>query len=186
MSRRAILAIDLQNDYFPSGRWPLVGIGPAAANAARVLAAARARGEDVIHIRHEARTPDAPFFVPDTQGAEIAPIVAPLGDEAVIVKHYPNSFRETGLRQMLAARGLDTVTIVGAMSHMCIDASARAAVDLGLTTCVLADACATRDLEFGGVVVPAAQVHTAFMAALAQAGTRVCPTETFLAQAASA
>ena len=53
------------------------------------------------------------------------------------------------------------------MSHMCIDATTRAAVDFGFPCTVIHDACATRDLVFGGLTIPAAQVHGAFMAALA-------------------
>ena len=36
----ALVLIDIQNDYFPDGRYPLVGIEAAAENAARLLAAA--------------------------------------------------------------------------------------------------------------------------------------------------
>ena len=43
MPRRAVILIDIQNDYFPGGKWTLSGIDPAADNAARVLAAARSR-----------------------------------------------------------------------------------------------------------------------------------------------
>jgi nicotinamidase-related amidase len=53
------------------------------------------------------------------------------------------------------------------MSSMCVDATVRAAADLGLTVTVVHDACAAPDLEFGGVAVPGAMVHAAFMAALA-------------------
>ena len=66
----------------------------------------------------------------------------------------------------MKARGVDHAVIVGAMSHMCVDATTRAAYDLGLKCTLIHDACATRDLEFGGQRVPAAQVHASFMAAL--------------------
>ena len=91
----------------------------------------------------------------------------PQAQEAVIVKHYPNSFRETGLQALLEEQGIEEVVVVGAMSHMCIDATARAAADLGYGVTVVADACATRDLEFAGKTVAAADVHAAFMSALA-------------------
>jgi nicotinamidase-related amidase len=55
------------------------------------------------------------------------------------------------------------------MSHMCIDATTRAAKDMGFACTVVRDACATLDMNFEGAVVPAAQVHTAFMGALGQA-----------------
>ena len=68
MARRALVLIDIQNDYFPGGRWTLSGIESAADNAARVLAAARAAGDLVIHVRHEFPTADAPFFAPGQRG----------------------------------------------------------------------------------------------------------------------
>jgi nicotinamidase-related amidase len=66
------------------------------------------------------------------------------------------------------------------MSHMCIDGIVRAAADLGYGVTVIHDACATRDLEFNGVVVPAAQVHAAFMSALGFAYAKVVSAEEFL------
>lgn len=67
-SKRVILVVDLQNDCSPSGKLPLVGIEAAADNAARVIATARASGDEIIHIRHEFTQPDAPFFAPSSQG----------------------------------------------------------------------------------------------------------------------
>ena len=182
MSKRAIVVVDLQNDYWPSGKWPLVGIEAAAANAARVIEKARSEGDIVIHVRHEFPNPDAPFFAPGTDGVEISPVVRPVGAEAIVQKNHPNAFRETGLKQMLDERGVEEVVVVGAMSHMCIAATARTATEFGYNTVVVHDACATRDLEFDGVTVPAAQVHAANMSALAFAYGEVIGTNEFLSR----
>lgn len=179
MSKRAILVVDVQNEYFPSGNLPLVGIEQAAANAAQVIAAAREAGDLVVHIRHE--MPGGPIFVPGSAGAEINGAVAPTAGETVITKNFPNSFRDTGLKALLDGEGVEAVAVVGAMSHMCVDATVRAANDLGYRTTTIADACATRDLEFGGVTVPAAQVHAALMAALAFGYGEVVDTASWLA-----
>lgn len=180
MPQRALLVIDLQNEYFPTGKLPLVGIEAATANAARVIADARAKGVPVIHVRHEAGKPDAPVFTPGTPNVQIHPSVAPVEGEAVIVKHFPNSFRETPLQALLEEQGVRELVIVGAMSHMCIDAGTRAAADLGYAVTVVHDACATRDLAFGGQTVPAAQVHAAYMAALGSSYAQVISTEAVL------
>jgi len=71
MSKRAIVVVDIQNEYFPSGKLPLVGIADAAANAARVIEAARAKGDEIIYVRHETAGPNAPVFTPDSSGVEI-------------------------------------------------------------------------------------------------------------------
>jgi nicotinamidase-related amidase len=167
MSQRAVVVVDLQHEYLPTGKLPLSGIDQALDNAARVIAAARERGEPVIHVRHEATKADSPIFVPGSDGVRIHERVAPQDGETVIVKNFPNSFRETELKPLLDRHGATDVTIVGAMSHMCIEATARAAADFGYQVTVVHDACATRDLEFGGRTVPAGQVHAAAMAALA-------------------
>jgi nicotinamidase-related amidase len=180
MPKRALVLIDIQNDYFPGGRWALSGIESAADNAARLLTAARAAGDLVVHVRHEFATADAPFFAPGTDGAKIHPKVRDAEGESVVLKRHVNSFRETDLKAILDRHGVEEVVICGAMSHMCVDAGARAASDLGYTCIVVHDACATRDQEFEGTVVPAAQVHAAFMAALRFGYARSVSTEEYL------
>jgi nicotinamidase-related amidase len=164
---RALLLIDIQRDYFPGGAYPLVGSDAAADAAARVLADFRQRGEHVIHVQHVWDAPDAAFFRPGTPGVEHDPRVTPDGDEPVIVKAYPNSFRETDLEQLLRAGGYDDLVVTGMMTSMCVDASVRAAADKGFNVTVVGDACAAPNLEHRGTAVPGAQVHAAFLAALA-------------------
>ena len=180
MSKRAILVVDLQNEYWPQGNFPLAGIEAAAANAARVIAHARDKGDLVVNIRHQ--MPGGPIFVPGSDGVRINDAVLPQGDEPVITKNFPNSFRETGLDDMLKDKGIEDVVVVGAMSHMCVDATVRAANDLGYQTTTIHDACATRDLEFNGVTTRAAQVHAAYMAALAFLYGEVTDTDEFIAR----
>ena len=183
MKKPGLIVIDLQKEYLPTGKLPLSGIEAATDNAAKVLADARAKDIPVFHIRHEFASADAPVFVPGSDGVEIQPAVAPLGDEPVIVKNHINAFRETDLQQQLEAQGVQEVVIVGAMSHMCVDACVRAAVDMGYPTTVLHDACATLDLEFNGMSVPAAQVHAAMMAAFEFGYGTVKSTDEYLADA---
>ena len=186
MTKRALIVVDLQNDYFPGGKWTLSGVDAAADNAAQLLAAAREQGELVVHVRHEFPTQDAPFFAVGSEGAQIHPKVRSQGDEHVVVKSQINSFRETDLKEVLDRNGIKEVVICGAMSHMCVDAVTRAARDFGYEVTVIHDACATRDLEFNGVRVPAAQVHAAFMAALGFAYATMRSTSQHLGAATSA
>lgn len=99
----------------------------------------------------------------------------------MVLKHFVNSFRETELEAILDQHDIEQLVVVGSMSHMCIDGVTRAAADLGYGVTVIHDACATRDLEFNGVVVPAAQVHAAFMSSLGFAYASVVSTDEFLA-----
>ena len=180
MSKRALILIDIQNDYFPGGKWSLHEMDAAAANAARVLAAARAAGDTVVHVRHEFESMDAPFFTPGSSGAHIHDQVEPRAGESVVLKHKVNAFLGTDLKTLLDKAGVQEVTLVGAMSHMCIDATTRAANDHGFATTTIHDACATRDIEFGGQTAPAAHVHTAIMGALAFLYGDVISTQDFL------
>ncbi len=181
MSQRALVLIDLQNDYFPGGKWTLNGMEAAAGNAARVLEAARAAGDLVVHVRHEFPSDEAPFFTPGSTGAQIHPLVQPGDGEPVVLKQHVNSFRETDLKAILDRHGVTEVVVAGAMSHMCVDAGVRAASDLGYQCIVVHDACATRDQEFRGIVAPAAEVHAAFMAALQFGYAKVVSTAELLA-----
>lgn len=179
---QALLLIDLQNDYFPGGTLPLVGSDAAVGQAARALARFRQELRPVIHVQHLSLRPGATFFLPDTPGAAIHPRVTPQVGETVVRKHFPNAFRETTLASVLAEQGVSELVIAGAMSHMCVDATVRAAADAGFKVTVLADACATRDLVFRDRTVAAADVHAAFMAALAGLYARVLDTEGWLAE----
>lgn len=182
MTNEVLIIVDLQNDYFPGGRWPLVGIEDAAANARLVLNCFREKEMAVVHIRHEFPADNAPFFAPGSHGAQINELVLPKEGEPVVLKHHPNAFRDTNLRTLLDGQGIRKLTILGAMSHVCIDATVRAAVDFGYDVTVVHDAIATRDLEFEGTTVPARQVHAAYMTALAFAYAQVVSTGDYLSR----
>jgi nicotinamidase-related amidase len=168
-----LLVVDLQNDYFPGGAYPLVGALDAVAVARGVLDRARAEGVPVVHMQHVWDAPDAEFMRPGTPGIEIQPLAQPAEGETLIRKEQPNSFLGTDLAAKLAALGTERLVMLGMMTSMCIDASARAACDLGFTTVVVGDACAAPDLTYGDVVVDGASVHVAFLAALRDAGAEV-------------
>lgn len=163
---RVLLLIDIQRDYFPGGRQPLVEPDAAADAAARLLAGFRTAGEPVVHVQHVWDAPDAAFFAPGTPGVEFDSRVAPDGGELVIVKDRPNAFLGTDLEARLREIAPDELVVAGMMSSMCVDATVRAASDLGFSVVVAHDACAAPDLEFAGATVPGTQVHAAFMAAL--------------------
>ena len=161
-----LLLVDIQNDYFPGGAMEVVGAAAAADRAASLLTAFRQRSLPVIHVQHIAARPGATFFLPNTTGAEIHESVRPEPREAVIQKNFPNSFRETPLMEHLCRIDTSRLVIAGMMTHMCIDTTTRAAVDLGFQCSLASDACATRALTFNGVQVPAESVQIAYLAAL--------------------
>jgi len=183
MSNSALILIDIQKDYFPGGKWELHGIEDSAAQAVRLLEDARAKGQMIVHVHHEFQMENPPFFEPNTPGAEFHPSVLPAEGEHKVLKHHVNSFRETNLQALLEEHEVSEITIAGDMSHMCIDAAARHAADLGLIVTVVEDACSSRDLEFSGEVGPAETVHKAYMSARSFAYASVVTTDDFLSAA---
>lgn len=183
MTTKAIIVVDIQNDYFPGGKWELVGAEEAADNAVRIIAHARKRGDLVVHVRHDSLTMDAAFFVPGSHGVQIHDKVRNVPGEPLVIKHFMNPYRETPLKSLLDESGVTDVVVVGNMSHMCIDAVTRASDDFGYATTVIHDACASRDLSFNGVDVPAGLAHAAFMAALKFGYAEVLSTGEYLASA---
>jgi len=135
-------------------------------NAQKVLNTFRKDSLIVIHIRHLSLWSGSTFFVPNTFGAEIHKNVAPLINEKIIIKSYPNSFYDTGLLEFLEENDITDLVICGMMTHMCVDATTRAAKDFGFNCIIISDACATKDLIVHGNVVCASNVQTAFLAAL--------------------
>ena len=181
--KTALILVDLQNDYFPGGSMELEGMNAAGAKAAQLLGFFRKNKWPTFHIQHVSIQKGATFFLPDTEGVEIHESIKPLPDDVVVQKHYPNSFRDTDLYEHLSAAAIQRVVICGAMSHMCIDATTRAAADLGFGCMVVHDGCATRNLEFEGRTLLAEDVHGSFMSALGSAYAKVLSFKDFQEQA---
>lgn len=133
-----------------------------------------------MHVFHVATDPTATFFRPGTSGVGFHPLMAPIDGEAVLEKHEPNSFIGTGLRALLTDAGVTELVIVGMMSSMCIDSTARAAHEFGFDVTVVSDACAAPDLTFGDIIIPGATVHASFMAALDGSFATVIPSRGLL------
>jgi len=167
--KTALLLIDIQYNYYPGGRGALVNPELASANAVLVLKKFREAGHLVVHIRHNFKN-----------GAEIYPDVAPLDNEKVITKDFPNSFRNTDLLEYLQKNNIKRLVICGMMTHMCVEAATRAAADLGFRCYVISDACATRDLKFNDTIIPAEHVHYSTLSAIASSYGKVMDTRQFL------
>lgn len=178
--KTALLIIDIQKDYFPGGKYPLVNPLEAAKKAYMILQCFRESDNPHVHIQHISLEPDAAFFVSGDRGTDIHDSVAHFEGEPIVYKHEPNSFLNTNLLELLKSWEIERVVITGMMTHMCVDATARAASDLGFQVIVAEDACATRDLKYGETTIPADLVHKSFLAALRSYG-KVMKSEDILA-----
>ena len=165
LDEACIVLIDYQNEYL-TGPLALPDAGPAIEAARTLLDAARGAATPIFHIVHRGKSGSL-FDLEAERGAIIAGLT-PLPGETVIDKPLPNSFAQTGLADALKETGRHKLIIAGFMTHMCVSATARAALDFGYMSTVAADACATRDLPDGlGGVIAAYDVHRVALAELA-------------------
>lgn len=161
-----LVIIDAQNEYV-FGKLPLPGVDVALARIADLLAAARAAGAPVVHVAQRGRP--GGLFDPDSDSFKFIAQAAPRAGEAVVEKPLPNAFAKTDLQEKLQATGKKALVIAGFMTHMCVSATARSALDHGYAVTVAADAVATRALPdpLGGADLPADQIHRTALAELA-------------------
>lgn len=168
-----LVVIDAQNEYV-EGPIALPGVGPALGAIADLLAQARAAGTPIVHLAHRA---PAGVFVEGTEGAEIAPQAAPKEGEPVFKKELPNGFTNPEFKPTLEKLGRKNLILTGFMTHMCVDSTARAAVDLGYGVTIVENATASRPLP-GAVGKPARsaqEVHDGALSNLADLFAVVVP-----------
>jgi nicotinamidase-related amidase len=160
-----LVIVDAQQEYL-AGALPLPDVDSATVNIARLLEAARAAGTPVIHIVHEGGTGE-PFD--PAVGGRIIEKLSPLEDESVVHKTLPNAFAGTNLQERLDELGNQQLIITGFMTHMCVSATARNAIDLGFDSTVVSDASASRALPsaINEADLSARQVHAAALSGLA-------------------
>jgi len=173
---KALIIIDMQNDYFPGGKMALQGIEEALQNTNDLIRFSRKQGYTIFFVQHIAADSGASFFVPSTPGVELHEELD-IQEDTIIQKHYPNSFRETELKAALDSEDIRDLIICGAMTHMCIDTTVRAGFDLGYNITLAHDACATKDLQFGETIIRAHEVHYSFVSAMGSAFCDVKSTE---------
>jgi nicotinamidase-related amidase len=165
--KKALLIIDVQNDYFANGNCQLDKPEEALNSIKCLLKHFREQHLLVLYVQHVS-IGQATYFIPNSDGVQIHNEIKPLDTEAVIVKHYPNSFYKTNLQDELIKNEVTDLIVCGMMTHMCIDTTVSAAKDYGYKVTLISDGCATKDLEWNGVMIPANTIQNVFMASLNQ------------------
>jgi nicotinamidase-related amidase len=161
----ALILIDMQKGMAGPAAGPRNN-PQAEANIARLLAAWRAAGAPVVHVRHISRTPGSLFW-PGQPGAEFQEALMPLSSEHVVEKNVPDAFIQSGLERWLRVREVAKLVIVGVSTNNSVEATARTAGNLGFETAVVADATFTFDkIDYAGTPRSAAEVHAMSLANL--------------------
>ena len=146
MPHPALIVIDIQNDYFPTGAYPLHDADAVLARSVRAVRQAQAQGVPVVLVQHVARSSPSPFFNANTAGVQIHPRLREAAPDApVVVKGHADSFLNTTLQSTLAARGVDTLWLCGMMTHNCVTHTALSPQAQGYTVRVVEDLCTTVD-----------------------------------------
>jgi nicotinamidase-related amidase len=146
VSRRALILIDLQNDYFDGGRFPLWNAEETLGNVERAIELAKAQGVPVILVQHVVRGSNgaAPFFNEGTEGAEIHPrIRAALPTAPVIVKEHADAFFMTSLEDLLQRMRVDELLVCGMMTQNCVTHTAISKSAEMYNVTILSDCCTT-------------------------------------------
>lgn len=177
--KRALLVIDVQNDYF-SGFHAITHPPGSYAKILSAMAAAHAAGMPIALIQHSSLQADAPVFRKGSPGWEVAPEVLAHPHDTVIEKLLPGSFTGTPLEAWLRGRGIDTVVIAGYMTQMCCDTTARQALHLGFAVEFLGDATGTHDFSNDAGAVRAEELHRATLVTMAMRFARVLSVEEWL------
>jgi nicotinamidase-related amidase len=181
VSRRALIVIDVQNEYF-DGALPITSPPPESsiANIRRAMDAATAAGVPVIVVRHVDADPEAEIFRAGTPAIDLHEEVAERPRDHDVEKHMPGSFTGTPLGEILDAAGVDTLSVTGYMTHMCVDTTARQAVHRGMAVEILDDATGTLALDNAGGKVSGEELHRAILAAQAHGLSEVISTDEWL------
>lgn len=166
--KQALIIIDVQNDYFPGGKFALANTSVSLQNTLKLQSYFRSKQLPIFYIQHIKTDLNANFFAKGTLGVEIHSQLLPIHHqyEYIITKAFPNSFYQTDLQQELQKEKIEQLVICGMMSHMCIDSTTRQACEFDYQPILIHDACTTCDLKFEGKIISAQTVHNSFMSAL--------------------
>lgn len=148
MPKQALIVIDLQNDYFPGGKFPLWNADETLEHIENAIFEAHEKGMPVILVQHVADPNKgiAPFFNVGTLGVELHPRILAAAPEAIVItKSAADSFHNTNLEAELSKLGIDQLLICGMMTQNCVTHTALSREADKYDVAILADCCTTVD-----------------------------------------
>lgn len=166
---KALVVIDVQNDYFPGGKFPLWNTEETLATTVKAVHRAREKGIPVILVQHIADSSRgiAPFFNGGTAGAELHQAVKEAAPDApVVVKAFADSFHQTCLEEILARLGVTELLICGMMTQNCVTHTAISKSAEKFAVTVLTDCCTTVDQMIHLIALNALSTRVALATAI--------------------
>ena len=159
---RALLVIDVQREYF-DGALPIRHPVGHLESILNVMDRATQAKLPTAVIRHHQPDPESPLFRHGSEMWQLHPEVETRPRDILIDKRLPGAFTDTSLEDWLKSVDADTVSIVGYMTQVCCDTTARQAFHLGYRVEFLSDATGTLDVENKAGQVTAEQLHEAIL-----------------------
>ncbi len=145
MSNKALIVIDVQNDYFPGGKYPLWNTDKTLENILKAISGAKEKNIPIILAQHVASN-NAPFFNNGTSGADIHPAVLKASPDPIIIsKEFADSFEKTELDDILQNLQIDELLFCGMMTQNCVTHTAISKAAEKYKVSFLFDCCTSVD-----------------------------------------
>ena len=161
--RRALVVIDVQNEYFEGGGLPIEypPVEQSLPHIARAMDAAHAAGTPVVVVRHHAPK-GAPVFQADTHNGQLHPEIARRPHNHLITKTFPSVFTGTDFADWLTRHEIDTLSVAGYMTQNCDASTVFEAMHRGLNVEFLSDATGALPYSNAAGQVSAEEIHRVF------------------------
>jgi nicotinamidase-related amidase len=181
MSRRALLVIDVQNDYV-GGELPIEfpEVQNSLRNIGKVMDAARAASIPVVVVQN-ILPPNAPFMAEGSAGVELHEVVAASPHDHYVAKKLPSAFAGTDLEAWLRQHDIDTVTVIGYMTHNCNLSTMLHAFHSGFAVEFISDAAGSVPYENRAGRASAEEIHRVMSVVLQSRFAAVMSTEEWIA-----
>ncbi|MBV8625495.1 MAG: cysteine hydrolase [Herbaspirillum sp.] len=181
-AKRALVVIDIQNDYITGNfRIEYPPVASSLANIGKAMDAAKAAGVLIAVVQHVLPA-DAPIFAEGSEGVKLHPVVTGRDFDYLSTKALPSTFSDAGFEPWLKENGIDTLTVIGYMSHNCVDATIREAMHRGYHAEFLPDAAGSLPYKNNGGAASARDLHTATTVVIESAYAAVMSTEQWIAR----
>ena len=179
--RRALVVIDVQNEYFESGGMPIAypPIETSLQRIAQAMDAARKAGIPVVVVQHD-MPEEAPIFGKGSGGWDLHTEIAGRTAELRLNKSMPSVFTGTPLAQWLKEQDVDTLTVVGFMIQNCNASTVYEAYHAGFTVEVLSDASGAPSFDNAAGAASAEEIHRVFNVVFHSNFAAVAATETWV------
>ncbi len=160
--RRALVVIDVQNEYFTGNL--LIGHPPvqqSLPNIGLAMDAANAAGIPVVVVQHSAAA-SAPLFAKGSPTWELNEVVGGRPRDHYIEKTWPSVFTGTDFADWLKEKQIDTLAVVGYMTHNCDASTIFEAMHRGLQVEFLQDATGALPYANTAGHATAEEIHRVF------------------------